>query len=144
MNFWNWIGLPSAADIRELQELSLRQTDELSTLTKLNKNVTQLLRSTQDISEGNDKLADVAYTYYKDISKMILERTKAIDLKLGLLKTLQQDFQTMDKETQRRLERVLKECENENELLRLLIANSLIDDVSEVMNKNKQLPVKRR
>ena len=75
---------------------------------------------------------------------MILERTKAIDLKLGLLKTLQQDFQTMDKETQRRLERVLKECENENELLRLLIANSLIDDVSEVMNKNKQLPVKRR
>lgn len=137
MNFWNWIGLPSAVDIQELKEASLRQAETLATLTELNKNVIQLLENTQDIGEKSDKLAKAVNMYYEGISQMILKQSEAISTSLEPLKILQQNFQRMDKDTRRVLKRVLTECENQNELLRLVIANSLIDDVSKTLDKDK-------
>lgn len=137
MNFWNWIGLPSAADIQELKEASLRQAETLSALTELNKNVIQLLENIQDINEKSDKLTEAVHIYYEGVSQMILKQSEAISTSLEPLKMLLQNFQKMDKDTRRMLKRVLTECENQNELLRLLIANSLIDDVSKTLDKNK-------
>lgn len=139
MNFWNWIGLPSAADLQELKEASLRQADVLSALTELNKNVIQLLETTQGIGERSGKLTEAVHTYYKGVSQMILKQSEAVSASLEPLKMLQQDFQRMDRDTQEALKQVLTECECQNELLRLLIANSLIDDISTTLDEDKQV-----
>ena len=45
MSFWNWIGLPSAADIQGLKEASLEQMEVLSTLTAVNADIQELKAS---------------------------------------------------------------------------------------------------
>ena len=49
MSFWNWIGLPSAADIQGLKEASLEQMEVLSTLTAVNADIQE--RSEEHTSE---------------------------------------------------------------------------------------------
>lgn len=139
MNFWNWIGLPSAVDIRELKEASLKQAEALSALCALNKNVIQLLEDTRNISEKSDKLSEAAWTYYENVSQMILKQSEALSASFEPLKTFLQDFRRMDKDAQNKLKQILTECGNQNELLRLLIANSLINDVSQILDEDKYI-----
>ena len=144
MNFWNWIGLPSAADIQELKEASLRQAETLSALTELNRNVMQLLENTQDISEKSDKLTEAARMYYDGISRMVLKQAEVFSAGLESLETFQKNFRKMDKDTQRTLEQVLTECRNQDELLRLLVANSLVGDVSKLLDEDEQIAGNQR
>lgn len=138
MNFWNWIGLPSRADIQELKNASLKQTEALSTLANLDKNVIQLLQNAENISEKSDKLDEAVHTYYEGISQVLLNQSEALSANLHAMETLQQNIHTMDKGTQRTLAQILTECKDQNELLRLLIANSLVNDISNLLDNEEQ------
>lgn len=134
MNFWNLIGLPSKADIQELKDASLKQAETLSTLATLDKNVIQLLQDSKDINGKSDKLAEVVHTYYNGISQALSKQSEALAANLHALEELQQNIRTIDKDTKKASKQILTECKDQNELLRLLIANSLIDDVSKILD----------
>lgn len=138
MNFWNWIGLPSRADIQELKNASLKQVEALSTLANLDKNVIQLLQNMGNINAQGGKLNEAIRTYYEGISQMLLKQSEAVSANLHALETFQQNSHVMDKGTQRTLAQVLTECKDQNEMLRLLIANSLVNDISELLDNEER------
>ena len=126
-----------SADIQELKASSLKQVEALPTLTALNKDVIQLLERANDISEKSDKISDVVQTYHAELSHMIMKQSETLSNSLNSLNTLRQDSQRMDKNSQRMMKELLAECEAQNQLLRLLIANSLIDDISQITDESE-------
>ena len=91
------------------------------------------MEDAENISEKSDKISEAVRTYHENLSRMLLDQLEALSTNLESLKAFQKNFRRMDAYMQRKLKEILEECGTQNELLRLLIANSLIDDVSQVL-----------
>lgn len=112
--FWHWLGLPCFDDIQALTAAALRQNEILTSLK------TQAEETQKSLADIQAELTVSAQQIEKSSHEVIESSTKEIC--------------SLERNIQEKIEKTLAECKSQNELLRLLIANTLIEDFSNFMD----------
>lgn len=149
-NFWHWLGLPCLADIQELTASALRQEEILASLkilteetrksfdrvqSELTASVDQIGTANHEVIESSTReVCNILLRYNDEIRKLVIERTAKLYEGIETLEVIGKEICSLDRDTQEKIEKTLTECRNQNELLRILIANTLIEDASNLMN----------
>lgn len=139
--FWNRIGLPSAADFRELQQLCHAQEQRISDVEATNRQLTETLRSI-DLHLGalGEKLEGSQKQCADDISRSVKKQLQAyesnffqkLDTIARLASTEQEKLMSVNENTYQLLTRSAKD---QDELLRILIVNMLQGEVDQLLDQ---------
>ncbi len=150
-DFWHWLGLPCLDDIQALNAAALKQEEVLTSLKMLTAETkeslvgvrSELMASAERMEASNQKaiessteaIGNTLLRYSDGICKLLIERTTKLSDSIDVLETLEREISCLDRASQEKIEQTIAECRSQNELLRMLIANTLVEDISKVMNE---------
>lgn len=141
-SFWNKIGLPCAADIENLTHICQQQTQRISDLeqevTQLKADLVADMAKTEEIFAQNTAEQTTQTDTLQQLSAMLSEH-------LTQLKSWKDDYTTKSDILQSKntrcynqlLDTVSESSKNQDELLRILIVNSLGDEMQKILSQSK-------
>lgn len=141
--FWNAIGLPNAADIQNLTELCCQQAQRIETLENEVRQLQKAVQtqSEQDNAREDERVQAVRQTVQdgfahqqETFAEWREEQAKKNAVVLRKNTMLHQQTQ----------EKLAESAKNQDELLRILIVNSLGDELEKDMEEPKAKPGRKK
>lgn len=91
------------------------------------------------VGAAQQKICATIHTCTESSQRILSEQADRAAESIAALSTLCDTTYDLDRDTQKRIEQIIAECRTQNELLRLLLANTLIDDVSQAIPQRAEL-----